>query len=170
MKNSSVALALQIAALFESHSEREWRLALDMLAKHGVDGGILEGLASIAKKKPVVGGRSASKKGRPDAKGLLSSLRETEPEKYEVLSEFERLLKNKQVLETHEGLRRFAESLSKDFIAGKSRADSINPLLRILLPKSTVEIEREISKVASFGVRGDTDGYLRLAKYLIKGE
>lgn len=171
MSSSTYALALRIALLIEENSDRELQAATKLLRERGVKSGLLDFLEQ-RNRTSIEKPRDATFKSRnaDDTTSLaVSQIRELDPEKYRLLSEFDRMIRHGQVLITHEALRRFGERISKEFQPRKSRKDTISPLMAVIAERPLEEIERLIEFAASFGISGDTDEYQRLAQFLIKG-
>lgn len=96
MKTSPLALAFRIAQIIEEHSSRDISEAVVLLKAHGVNSTLLEllsenraGTASEYPKASTAAARS------PDEtiSRVIVQLRDTDPEKFRVLREFDRLLR-----------------------------------------------------------------------------
>jgi hypothetical protein len=173
MSRSTLTLALRIAQLIEAHSEKEIRAAVSLLEKHGVGSELLSFVARrrdsfVPKVKPSAMDARLSQ-GNTASRAMLQ-FRESEPEKFHVLSEFDRMIRRGQVLTAPEDLKRFGQQVSKDFRPKKSRKETIGPLMATLAERPLPELRKLIEFAASFGVAGGTDEYQRLAQFLIKGK
>mgnify|MGYP007037747583 CR=1 FL=1 len=174
MTRSTRSLALRIAQLIEDHSDKELRDAIDLLRSHGHDSTLLAYLAGDT--KPAVrskqrdSGPSTSKPLSETTSRAVLKLRDENPEKFKLLSEFDLMVRRGQLLPTHEDLRRFGERISKEFEPRKSRKETIGALMAVLAERPIAEVERLIEFAASFGIAGATDEYQRLAQFLIKGK
>lgn len=145
-----------------------------MLHSHGADSMLLDFLVgniespTRSKRKNI--DASPSKALEETTSRAVHKLRDEDPDKYRVLSEFDLMLRNGRLLSTHENLRRFGERISKDFTPRKSRKDTIGALIAVMADRPLSEIAQLVEFAASFGVEGDADDYQRLAQFLIKGK
>lgn len=174
MTRSVKSLALRIALLLEDYSEREIEAAVSMLRSHGTDSSLLNYLAgegeSPSRTRTKETSTSSSKPLEESTSRAVLKLRDEDPEKYRVLSEFDLMVRRGQLLSTHENLRRFGERISKDFEPRKSRKDTIGALMAVIADRPLSEVAQLVEFAASFGVEGNTDDYQRLAQFLIKGK
>lgn len=172
MSRSTLALALHIARLIEEHSEKDIRAAVSLLEEHGIKSELLTFVARQGRKSATSSMRSSELPASHTAatNRALMHLRESEPEKFHVLSEFDRMIKRGQVLTTAEDLKRFGQQVSKDFQPRKSRKETIGPLIAMLTARPLSELKNLIELATSFGVEGNADEYQRLAEFLIKGK
>lgn len=172
MTSTPLSLALRLAQLLEEHSESELSEAILLLEKHGRRSKLLDYLAhrkvecSVEKKRQSE--RPVRKIEYSTSRAVLN-LRDSDPDKFRLLSEFDLMVRRAQVLSTLEDMKRFGERISKDFQPRKSRKETIGVLLSILAERSLTEIEQLMEFAATFGIAGDTDEYQRLAQFLIKG-
>ena len=175
MSRSINSLALKLAQVLEDHSEKDIRSAVDILKQKGFKSDLLEYMAEIQ-------GRAAKpsqKTGVPrkDRNPMVLSnsravlrLKDQDPERFKLLSEFDLMVKRGQILASNEDLRRFGERISKSFEPKKSRKDTVSALMVELCDRSLLDIEKLIEFAATLGVAGGTDEYQRLAQFLIKGK
>jgi hypothetical protein len=166
-------LALRIAQLLEDHTDREVRDAVQMLREHGYNSTLLEYLAGDRSTVATSKQRGSRLKAKPiheSTSRAVLRLREADPEKYRLLSDFDVMIRRGQLLPTNEDLRRLGERVSKDFEPGKSRKETISGLMAVLADRPVKEIEQLIEFAASFGVAGDSDEFQRLAQFLITGK
>lgn len=174
MTKSIKSIALQIAQLLEDHTDRELQEAVKLLHEHGYSSTLLAYLAGEREAAPRLkqrdSGTSTTKPIHEMTSRAVLKLRDEDPEKYTVLSEFDLMVRRGQLLATHEDLRRFGERLSKDFKPRKARKETIGALMVVLADRPLDEIEQLVGFAASFGVAGSTDEYQRLAQFLIKGK
>ncbi len=171
MNSTPLALALRIALLLEEHSERELQAAVKLLRERGSRSVLLDLLSGMNESTPPKSkGQTSSSRPIEETTSLaVLQLREADPEKYRLLSEFDKMVRRGQVLPTLEDLKRFGERISKDFQPRKSRKDTIGHLMATMAERPLKDIERLMEFGASFGGAGDTDEYQRLAQFLIKG-
>lgn len=172
MSSTPLALALRIALLLEEHSERELQSAVKLLRERGTRSGLLDFLSGEREPAPPKS-KIQTSPIRPieeTTSQAVLQLQETDPDKYRLLSEFDKMVRGGQVLATLDDLKRFGERISKDFRPRKSRKDTISHLVANMAERPLTDIERLMEFAASFGVAGDTDEYQRLAQFLIKGQ
>jgi hypothetical protein len=173
MGSSPLALALQIAQLIEANTERDLRAAVALIEEHGIGSPLLDLLTyrhPRASEKPARTNSDARRAAPyPRVSRAISEIRDSDPDKFRLLTEFERMLSRGHVLATFEDLKRFGETISKDFRPRKSRKESIPSLIGLLVQRPTADLEDLIRFAASFGVGADADQYQRLARFLIKG-
>lgn len=174
MKKRTVSLALQIAQIIEDNSSNELREAVELLQKYGCGSDFLAYLYAKSYSEYHTD-RTSRQSSKTKALHEITSravlnLKDKDPEKFRVLSEFDSMIRRGQILPNHEDLRRFGERLSKDFEPKNSRKDTISSLMNFLSNQPTHDIEELIKFAASFGVSGSTDEYQRLARFIIKGK
>ena len=101
----------------------------------------------------------------------VQELKETDPQRYELLAEFEGMLRRETILPTLEEVRKVGTSASKDFQAAKSRRETI-PRLMAVLGTMPLDVLREtLHKVIeeSQSACNDDNSYQKLARFLISG-
>lgn len=171
MTTTSLGLALRIAQIIEENSDRDIQAAVELLESRGIRAPLLDFLAhraSRAANKYLRKGSGSLSRGASSVTPLRA-LQESDPDKFRILKEFDRMLRRGQALTTLEDLKRFGERISKDFKPRKSRKDSIPALIALLAERPTPDLEALIRFAMSFGVRADADEYQRLSRFLIKG-
>src|ERR1700694_5579692 len=156
-----LTLALRIAQLIQEHSEKDIRAAIAILEAHGIGSPLLDFVARRRTGLRAPGLKANSGSARISLKDTTSravlQLRDTDPDKFHLLSEFDQMVRRGQVLGTLEDLKRFGQRISKDFRARKSRKETIGPLLSILAERPLPELEKLVEFAASLGVAGDMD-------------
>lgn len=162
------ALALRIALLLEEYSQDEIAAAIRLLKSHADVSSLLSFMKDPSPKKEKLSGKRVRAVEAPASKVLLQ-LRDVEPRKYELLREFEAMLRAGTALPTFDDLKRFGERISKEFVLRKSRNESINPLLLVLLSRPVEEIEELLRLAKTTDASPGEDQYLRLARFLMKG-
>lgn len=174
MTRSPISLALKIAQLIEEYSDREIRDAVGLLQQFGQGEELLRFLSG---RRRTAAPSSPSHSAPLKVKSLdeitsraVLKLKDSDPEKFKILSEFDLMVRRGQLLPAHEDLRRFGERVSKNFEPRKARKETISAVMTILADRPVLEIERLIEFAASFGVEGSTDEYQRLARFLIEGK
>lgn len=92
------------------------------------------------KKPPRKSVSRGRKPTRPTVANALKLIRESDPEKHRLLSEFHSNLKDHRVLPESEDIRHFAQLIGLKEIKGKSRKDMIPTLMRFLLEQPTDQL------------------------------
>lgn len=166
--NDSVSKAVQkIARMRAQFSDEEIIAAMRQILNHGFPEKKGPGYSARNNKR-----RSASNRSKTLAEGVSRAVLDVEksdPEKYEILSRVDRLLRKRDILRDMRSLRDFGQSLDKSFEPGKSRKDAVPRLVQVLseipidrlalVVEEALEKEREREAV--------DDDYRRLANYLM---
>lgn len=103
---------------------------------------------------------------------LLNELQKDDEEKFRILNELETMLRSSGAAISMEDIRGVATSLDKENDVGKSKRDAIPKLLQALSAYPTEDIHDRIKhligKKENSGA--DDDSYVKLAKFLVRGE
>lgn len=169
MKSRINLAVLKILSLKEEFNERELLEAVQIISE-GRTEDLLSWLAES--------NRPDSKKTSAGARKLVGQqsravieLKDKEPERYELLSELDDLLRKCVLLPRLEDIRRFGEDLSKTFEAGKSRKEAIPRLMEILANEPMDRLKglsrRLLDEVSNMG--GKEAEYEKLASFLMHG-
>ena len=166
--------ALRVALILEEFTPGEIREALSLLgADRNVDlRGLLGSVAGL-------GGTSGTKRangakpGAPGGQSLgesraLQRIKTTEPDKYTMLSDFEKQLRTGRILPTMEDLRVFGRSLQKQFTTGKTRRDAVGRLTSLLAQMDLPSLRETLARQATRRP-GQEDSYRKLAEHIISG-
>jgi len=96
---------------------------------------------------------------------------ESDPERYRILSEFERMIRTGEALLSFGEIKRLGMTISKSFEPAKSRKDTISGLMALLAQMPRDETEETTQTVTEHAKSSDKGGssYVRLAEYLISG-
>jgi hypothetical protein len=73
---------------------------------------------------------------RESLTAVLNGLKQSDPEKHRLLSDFVARLKRKEVLPDAEDIRRFAQTIGQKSIQGRSRRELVNELTSLLVESS----------------------------------
>jgi hypothetical protein len=172
MNSRVLQIALRLSLIQEEYSERDIAQAVRLLERHGSSSALLEFLASQG--SPQRTPRKVSRgKGKTDdlhpPKAILE-LEGKDPEKFELLSEFNKLIRMGNVLPELGDVRRLGERLSKDFAAGGSRRDAVAKLVELMAMRPIQEI-RDIVADALHSPDADkkSTDYQELARFIISG-
>jgi hypothetical protein len=172
MKNRVSLIALRIAAIKEEFSESEIHEAVKFLEEQGSTSSLLTFLTgsrgeSNAKPKS---NRKVKSIWEQRSKAVLE-LEHKDPEKFQVLSEFDLLLRKSGVLPEVDDIKRVGERLSKNFSSRSSRRESISKLMGLLATRPLDEIREVVRNTLSTARIDEKDSdYQRLAQFLITGK
>lgn len=172
MKNRVSQLASRIAEIGEEFSAAEIREAVKVLEQRGSTSLVQALLVHDAVRHDSKPQHQRRSKPIEDQRSkAVLDLEHSDPEKYEVLSEFDALLRKGSVLPEVVELKMLGESLSKTFSSKSSRREAISRLMRVLAEKPLSEIREVISNVLAThqGSDGDSD-YYKLAQFIITGK
>ena len=110
----------------------------------------------------------------PKASRVVLALKETDPEKYDVLTDLDSLLREGKILSSLDAIRTVGASLNKSFVAGKSRKDAIPKLMKLLadLPLDQLRgvVESLLEQSSDKRRSSDEETYSKLAAFLIHGK
>jgi hypothetical protein len=168
MNKRSRQAALRIRLLVEEFSPQELNEALAFLGGQPEED-LLHFLNRI--KSTTAGGQSSRRV--PRGKGTkpsraLDAIRDTEPEKYQLLRTFEQHLWEGDRLRSLHDVRTFGQMLDKDFDTGKSRHEGIGRLMKKLAEMGLEDL-REVIRRAPVSNVEESDGFLRLSRHIISG-
>jgi hypothetical protein len=171
MKSRILQVALRIALIKEEFSEKEIIEAVKLLKQQGISSNLLTYLANQNKEASKASKNFTRKKTNTEEQSsqVLMELEKEEPEKYQVLSEFESLLRQGRVMRDSSEIRKLGEQLSKDFSAKSSRTELINKLISLLSAHPIEEIKEIVqSSLSSSNIEGNE--YEQLASFIITGK
>jgi len=155
--------ALRIQLLFEEFTRAELTDGLSLLgAANGEDvtAFLLRRLAPAT---------DQSQRRLPIHGGAMLSLRDAEPEKYNLIHDFEMRIRSGSLLPTLDSCRAFGKNISKDFQAGKSRKECIPRLVTVLSAMNVDDLRAAISRAPSYADRDSVEPYRRLATHIMSG-
>ncbi len=174
MKDRALLLALRIAAIQQEFSESEIQRAIRLLEEQGA--GSWSSLLAHAAQNSKQSSRKPqrARKAKPideQRSKAVIELEKKDPEKYQVLSEFDLLLRKGSVLPAQDDVRKLGERLSKKYSSRNSRRESISKLMALLADRPLDEI-RELLRVSLLSSRVDEadSDYQRLAQFIITGK
>lgn len=110
----------------------------------------------------------------PKASRVVLALRKTDPERFDILTILDSLLRAGEVLPSLERIRSVGSALNKDFAAGKSRKDAIPKLMTLLVGLPVEQLQEIVKSIlgessnARYG--SEEEAYSKLANFLIRGE
>lgn len=154
-KGINLKLLSETIKLFTKYKKTEWEELLEFL-RDGENIEHLINLANIAKeldlrtkgnKKRVK--TSIERTSTPISK-QLSELRESDPEKYNLIQEIRNAAFGKQILNTMDQIKNYANFCGiKGITSSTKRASAINSILRHLMTLETEEIKSSLSKATT---------------------
>ena len=175
MSKSAYAIALRIALILEESSPEELAEAVDILQQCGNNADLLKYLSAASKGRPEKLAKKASRNSKATkpidqmtSKAVLD-LEKSDPSKHQVLAEFDKLVRQGNVLPTNEALRRFGERISKDFRPRAARKDNIGAVMATLAPMAQYDMEKHIKMALDSTPRREAEEYQKLANYLMHG-
>ena len=156
---------LRILLLQEEFTQNELAEAATVVS----DGDANSLIELLSRKKPSASHASAK---RPQKNGqhlskAVQNIKDTDPERYELLSDFERMIREESVLPTMVEIRKLGAKTGKDFKPGKGRREMIPKLMGGLIELPMQEM-RELIADAVDAADGESD-YHTLAEFLIHG-
>lgn len=162
--------ALEILLLMEEYSAEDLAEALSLMGgQKGEDIlGFLARMAPVSSSRPAGPQRRGggfSVKGETRA---LQDLKQSDPEKYRILSEFEVRIRQGTILPTLDDFRAFGKVLGKNFNPGKSRRLALGQLMAVLAQMELSALQAAIAKVPA-GSEKSEGAYGRLAEHIIGG-
>lgn len=115
-----------------------------------------EGQTDATPRRIVSGGLKSI---RPTVANAIGFVRESDPEKYYLLSDFLRRLRDRQVLPESQDIRVYAQLVGLKNIHGKSRKDMIPTLMHFLLQRPTEILRVEIQRADSISQQQRREGF-----------
>ncbi|MEN6473925.1 MAG: hypothetical protein ABFD81_07930, partial [Syntrophaceae bacterium] len=102
---------------------------------------------------------------------VVTDLRESDPDKYEMLSRFDRAFRQGEVLKSLDIIRITGASIDKSFDPGKSRKGAISKFMKLLVSLPTSEARKQIDRIldSERNTYDFSEAYSRLAEFIISG-
>ena len=110
----------------------------------------------------------AKKTTRPTVVNALDLVRESDPEKYRLLSEFLSQLKERKILPEVQDISHFAQLVGLKKIGGKSRKDMTPQLMRFLLEQPTEQLRTDIQRADNISEQERQQGFSVLTDKLLR--
>ncbi len=107
------------------------------------------------------------KSTRSPVANALELIRESDPEKYRLLSEFLGHLKERKILPESQDIRHFAQLIGLKDIGGRSRRDMIPTLMRFLLEQPTERLQIDLQSATNISEEQRQQGYSVLTDKLL---
>ena len=175
MKENAADLASHIDQILREHSTSEIREAVSILRKHQTNSELLLNYLDVAAKPASSTGREKGSTVKKSSKPLdqvtskaVRNLEKSDPVKYRRLLEFENRLRQGRVLKTNASVRRFGESISKDFRSRASRKDNISALMSALVRLEEDRLNKALDQAMESSHEKKSGEYQRLAEYLMR--
>ncbi len=159
MKNRpEMDLLVDLARLMKKHGPEPF----EILANSIRSSDFARELADLLSTSASIANATTKKRGKPTKREPMTSigntlavLQRTEPQKYELISDFYDALQTKAILPTMRDIKAFALDCGLPEIRGNSRQKSIAPLIKhlILLPTESLSIKVRIPKSDQRGDR-----------------
>jgi len=147
---------------------------IDLLVRHF---GIQRVRAAVAKasiageEKPSVATRKNTSRGkesiRANGTNIIESIREPDPEKYHLLSEFFLRLKARRILPESQDIRYFAQKVGLKQISGKSREDMVTKLMGFLMEQPIEKLRLDIESASGISEHQRQMGFSVLTEKLL---
>lgn len=172
MKKASISVALQIAQILNDNDRKAISDAIGLLRSYGSGHELLRFLIETGAENPgksikAKGNVRLSAAGRSGFRELLLELKERNSNVHKRVLRFEEALIDGRLLPRAEEVKRLGQTVSKKFRPGKSRIEAVNSLILELLSLNDNEIVAVIEHVESGQAQPDSDGFQKLAHYLI---
>jgi hypothetical protein len=172
MKSRVLQIALQIALIKEQFTEKEILEAVKLLEEQNTSSALLAHL-SACETQPK-NSKESGRKSKPineQWSKTVKKLESNDPEKFGLLSDFEKLLRQRKVFPKLNDVRRLGGQLSKDFAPRKSRREVISQVMTLLVGKPIEEIEKIVKdSVPTTLFDDDESEYQQLARFIITGK
>ncbi|MBI3831835.1 MAG: hypothetical protein HY291_20100 [Planctomycetes bacterium] len=107
------------------------------------------------------------KLSRPTVAAALELIREREPEKHRLLSEFYSRLKDRKTLPESQDIRHFSQLVGLKILDGKSRKDMILPLMFFLVDQPIERLSIDLKSADNISERQRQLGYSVLTDKLV---
>nr|VFK17715.1 MAG: hypothetical protein BECKLPF1236A_GA0070988_101783 [Candidatus Kentron sp. LPFa]VFK32606.1 MAG: hypothetical protein BECKLPF1236C_GA0070990_101733 [Candidatus Kentron sp. LPFa] len=164
--------ALELMLLREKFTKKDLDEAFALVSNKG-NVGLMEFLSTPPAKRPAR--QEANKKTRnvKSSNGLSNIVRELkdkDPERYELLADFDKKLRQETILSSLREIRKVGIYFSKEFQTGKSRKETIPRLMAILATVPLDDLKEKLDTVVEKAHGAfDDDSYQELARFLING-
>lgn len=160
----------KVLELREEFSKSELEEALDLIQRHRL----------LEEEKRQEGRRSSPSAGEAKRVKPLSDsvskvvmqLEESDPEKYMILSRFDKLVRSGEVLSRMSDIRSTGQAIEKNFEGGKAKREAIPRLMEVLSRLPLEQLDATLMKIMreeeQRGEKGED--YRKLASFLIGRE
>lgn len=168
MKSRTLRAALRIALIVEEFSEDEITEAVFLLEKQAHTSNLFSYLSNnTSRQDSPLADKQSSTRGFNRTSDAVLAFETSDPEKFELLSRFEFSLQKGKFLSSINEVRKFGESLSKDFPTKGSRKELVNQIIKLLAKYTTQDIKAAIKQAV--GYSSPDESYQQLANFIIAG-
>lgn len=170
MNSHARQAALRIQLLIEEFSADELIEAISFLGgQKGEDlFSFLKSKSAKRSSKAISGSREGPAQKLATEPRVLREIKDIEPAKYQVLSEFNARAAQGRFLRTLSDFRIFGKVVGKEFAPGKSRKEALNRLLALLVKMDLASIQAAIARLPETDV-DDESAFQKLADHIITG-
>jgi len=107
----------------------------------------------------------------PKLSKVVADLKEKNPDKYEILSRFDRAFRQGEILKSLDIIRITGASIDKSFDPGKSRKGAISKFMKLIALLPTEEARKQIDRIldSERNTYDSSEDYSRLAAFIISG-
>ena len=172
-KSKSIQVSLKILLIIEEYSSKEISDAIKMIESDFSDDNnplilFLKKISSVSKKKNLNNKRSDKE---PQYSKCIADLKESDEEKFLLLSKLDKLIREGKVLAKLSDLRKLATQISKDFPNVKSRKDAIPKFMSLLVSMDIADARKIVNMIIQDQERNISESeYQELAGYIITNE
>lgn len=172
MKSKAIQAALKILLIQEEYNASEINEAISLIKSDGESTPLFSFLASEnGKSQTKDRSKKAKKNISEQSSQILMDLKKNDHGKFQILSEFDSLLRKGLILKGVNDIKMLAAKISKEFPAVKTRRDAIPKLVELLLQLPNDEIRKVIEEaLAEAKLSIESSEYQELAHFLIKGQ
>lgn len=172
MSNRITQIALRISLIKEEFPEADIFEAVKFLEGRGSSSALLDYLAN----RKVMNGRAKERKSSRKNKSIgeqrsqaVIELEDKDPEKFQVMSEFDALVRKGVILPELDDIKRLGERLNKGFKPRNSRKEAISKLMALIANLPLEEI-KEILRLTRSSNNDRSTEYHDLAQFIITGK
>ena len=171
MKSKVKQAALKILLIQEEYSASEIDEAIKLIKDDSEAPALITYLASgNYKSQHKVKSKKSQKSISEQTSKVVLELKESDPVKFSLLSEFDSLLRKGLILKKLNDIKTFASGLSKEFPETKGRRDAIPKLVALLAELPNEKIKELVEKALTESkLSPESSEYQELAQFLIHG-
>lgn len=156
---------LKLLLLQEEFTKKELGEAVEFLSNNSA-GDIFEYLTT--RSKAIKDTKKQQTPFSEQTSQAILNLKDKDTDKYELLRNFDSLLRKGELLSRLDSIKKFGAQFSKEYEAGKSRTEAIPKLMSVLSEIDIAELKSIIRDVVEDSGKENSE-YVELANYLIKG-
>ena len=167
MKTKTRQAVLKLLLLQEEFTRKELEEAVEYISDNE-----FSDVVSFLRKRTSIKEASKTDSASPLIEGrsqVLMDLESKDPTKFELLSEFDSLLRKGELTPKMDYIKKVGASYSKEFNPGRSRKETIPRFITLLASLSIDQIRSVITSVIE-ETGSDESEYAALANYLIHGQ